>query len=101
MSPIQRSIKLHQDKKLGFQPIVELDDTIFTHSDFGTHNELNFRSLYEGKTLQEIIEDEKGLFYIKGLVESGILEISEEVIDELMNEDSEMYMPLYKVYRHH
>lgn len=101
MSPIQRSIKLHQDKKLGFQPIVELDDTIFTHSGFGTHNELNFRSLYEGKTLQEIIEDEKGLFYIRGLVESGILEISEKVIDELMNEDSEMYMPLYKVYRHH
>lgn len=101
MSPIQRSIKLHQDKRLGFQPITELDDTIFTHSGFGTHNELNFRSLYEGKTLQEIIEDEKGSFYIRVLVENGVLEISEEVIDELMNKNSELYMPLYKAYQSH
>ena len=101
MSPIQRSIKLHQDKRLGFQPITKLDDTIFTHSGFGTHNELNFRSLYEGKTLQEIIEDENGMFYIRGLVKSGVLEISEDVIDDLMNEDSEMYMPLYNSYQSH
>lgn len=100
-SSIQRSIKLYQDKRLKFDPITSLDDTISTYSDFAYHNGIIFRSLYEGKTLQEIIEEEKGMFYIKNLVNSGVLIISEEVIDELMEGKPEIYLPLKEAYQSH
>lgn len=100
-SSIQRSVKLHQDKKLKFDPITSLDDTISTYSDFAYNNDIVFHSLYEGKTLQEIIEEDKGMFYIINLVNNGVLIISEEVIDELMDEKPEIYLPLKKAYQSH
>ena len=100
-SSIQRSVKLHQDKKLKFDPITSLDDTISTYSDFAYYNDIIFHSLYEGKTLQEIIEEDKGMFYIINLVNNGVLNISEEVIDELMDEKPEIYLPLKKAYQSH
>lgn len=98
-SPIERSIKLHQDKHLEFSEINEIDDVISTHSSFGYKTEITFKSLYENKTLREVIEECNGMFYIKSLVACGALKISEDVIDELVSEDSEIYSPLKKAWK--
>lgn len=97
-SSIERSVKLHQDKHLEFNEIKKIDDYVSTHSWFGYKTETIFKSLYEGKTLREVIEECNGMFYIKNLVVNGILKISEEVIDELMNINAETYLPLKNAY---
>lgn len=97
-SSAQRSIKLYQDKHLHFFEITTIDDVISTSSAFAFRNGIIFGALYEHKTLQEAIEDCNGMFYIKHLVKEGILKISKDVIDDLMAENSEIYLPLKNAY---
>ena len=94
LTSIERSVKLHQDKHLIFEEILDIDDTISTQNGFddGTR----FKSLYEGLTLKEAICECPGMFYIKSLVENGNIKIAEKVIDELINEDYEKFSPLKK-----
>ena len=100
-SSVQRSIKLYQDKFLQFNPITCLDDTISTYNGFMfayQDNDIIFSSLYEGKTLQEIIEDEKGMFYVKHLISEGVLKVTENVIDELIDTNGDLYLPLREAF---
>ena len=81
-----------------FFEITTIDDVISTSSAFAFRNGIIFGALYEHKTLQEAIEDCNGMFYIKHLVKEGILKISKDVIDDLMAENSEIYLPLKNAY---
>ena len=92
---VEKSIKIYQDRYLGFSSIKDIDDVI---SSVNTLNDdTRFHSLYEGKTIREAIE-ENGLTYIKNLVENGILEIYSNVIDELMRDNPQLYKTLKEAY---
>ena len=92
---VEKSIKIYQDRLLGFSSIKDINDVI---SSVNTLNDdTRFHSLYEGKTIREAIE-EKGLTYIKNLLENGILEIYSNVIDDLMQENPQLYKPLKEAY---
>ena len=92
---VEKSIKIYQDKHLGFSTIKDIDDVI---SSVNTLNDdTRFYSLYEGKTIREAIE-ERGLIYVKNLVENGIIEIYGNVIDELLHENPQLYRPLKEAY---
>ena len=92
---VERSIKIYQDKHLGFSTIKDIDDVI---SSVNTLNvDTKFYSLYEGKTIREAIE-ERGLTYIKYLVENGIIEIYGNVIDQLIQDDPQLYKPIKEAY---
>ena len=82
-------------RRLGFSTIKDIDDVI---SSVNTLNDdTRFYSLYEGKTIREAIE-ERGLIYVKNLVENGIIEIYGNVIDELLHENPQLYKPLKEAY---
>lgn len=97
-SSIERSLKRYQDKHLEFNEITDINDEIFAYSAFHRYREdVVFGPLYEGKTLEEAIA-EKGMFYIKDMVESGVLKISEDVICELVDKNADLYLPLQEAY---
>lgn len=88
---VERSIKIYQDKHLGFSTIKDIEDVI--SSVITLNVDTKFYSLYEGKTIREAIE-ERGLTYIKHLIENGIIEIHGNVIDQLIQDDPQLYKPI-------
>lgn len=94
-TPVERSIKNLQDINLHFNQIVDVDDVIST---FTAMHDLNysvlFCSLYEGKTIREIVSSCRGAFYLRAMVSNHVLKINESVIDQLLDEDPKIYARL-------
>lgn len=94
-TPVERSIKNLQDINLHFNQIVNVDDVIST---FTAMHDLNYNvlfcSLYEGKTIREIVSSCRGAFYLMAMVSNHVLKINDNVINQLLNEDPKLYARL-------
>ena len=84
LSWTEKLIRRHQEKKLRFDSINCIDDAIATTNGF--NDGTKFCSLYEGKTLREIVYDYKDIDYIVSLTDSGVININKKNLEEAINE---------------
>lgn len=89
LSLTEKLIRRHQDQYLQFESINCIDDVISTRNGFcdGT----KFSSLYEGKTLGEIIFDYNDINYIVSLTDSGLIEIDKDILRDAINDGDSEY----------
>ncbi len=99
LSLTEKLIRRHQDQNLQFESINCIDDVISTSNNF--HDGTKFSSLYEGKTLGEIIYDYEDVNYIVSLTDSGRIEIDKGILEDAINEgDSEYSVILDSIESH-